>query len=82
MIGGGWRVLDADPGAGVALELLDDDAGLSNDSADSGSVAEEAEGNVAGGDGDGRRRGLGALGRSVWGIGHGAGVGHACRGID
>ena len=53
MIGGGWRVLDTNPGAGVALELLDDGARLSNDAADPRSMAEEAEGNVAGRDGEG-----------------------------
>ena len=53
MFGGGWRVLDTNPGAGVALELLDDGARLSNDAADPRSMAEEAEGNVAGRDGEG-----------------------------
>lgn len=55
--GFGRGVLDSDPGAGELLERLDDGAGLADEAADAGRVAEEAESHVAGG--------LGARGGSI-----------------
>lgn len=59
--------------------MLDGGAGLADDPADAGRVAEEAERGVAGRDGEGRRRGPEALGGAVGGGEEArAGVGHRC----
>lgn len=65
VVGVGQGVLDADLGGVVLLELLDDAAGLADDAADVRDVAKHAEDDVAGGDGERRRRRLGPLMRTV-----------------
>lgn len=68
-------ILDADLGASLLAELIDDGAGLADEAADLGGGAEEAEGGVGVRDDDGGRRGLwaalgGAVGEGRDRVGH------------